>query len=50
MRYRPMPSRTPPRRRQQPMTSKTIRLIERLARDSEPRATNKTKSDSRYCD
>lgn len=50
MRYRPMPSRTSARRRKKPMASKTIRLMERLARDSEFGGKSKTNQDSQYCD
>lgn len=50
MRYRPMPSRTSPGRRKKPMTSKTIRLMERLSRNSESGSNTKPGSDSRYCD
>lgn len=50
MRYRPMPSRTPPRRRKQPMTSATIRLISRLCRESDSGDKSKTGKGDKFCD
>jgi len=45
MRYRPMPSRYPKRRK--PMTSCTIRLLDRLSQTSETKRPKKQRSTER---
>lgn len=48
MRYRPMPSRSG--RKRKPLTSKTIRLIDRLTRDDGSARKSKSDKDSQFCD
>jgi hypothetical protein len=49
MRYRPIPGRSSSRRRR-PLTSKTIRLIDRITRDDQPARKPRPGEDSKYCD